>query len=359
MAKLKKAYFEGRVENAFLRPKGNAFQDRFNELMGPAHRGDYMACRPRGNRDLEEEADDRTRKLSEISNENSIDLAAISDLETAVPSETPPELFDLSSVYAEAGIALPGLVKRQYEDVQGFHESVIHNRRDYLTAELLEAKARIESREQTKAGLDERRSAIMGIQKSHGALDQFMRLQAEVGKLQSEVEALRRRFELAEKLEGVKSGLEIERNRLLQRLRRDFTEQKERLSEAILAYEETSKRLYEDAGSMFVDDTSNGPNFRFEIHGSRSKGINNMQIFCFDMMLMRLCAKKKTGPCFLIHDSHLFDGVDGRQVTRALRIGAETASELGFQYIVTMNEDDAFKDKEEGFDLIRCKRLGI
>jgi uncharacterized protein YydD (DUF2326 family) len=53
----------------------------------------------------------------------------------------------------------------------------------------------------------------------------------------------------------------------------------------------------------------------------------------------------------LIHDSHLFDGVDGRQVIRALRVGAKTAEELGFQYIVTINQDDAFKETEEGFDL--------
>lgn len=43
--------------------------------------------------------------------------------------------------------------------------------------------------------------------------------------------------------------------------------------------------------------------------------------------------------------------VDGRQVISALKIGAETAEELGFQYIVTMNEDDAFKENIEGFDL--------
>jgi len=52
-----------------------------------------------------------------------------------------------------------------------------------------------------------------------------------------------------------------------------------------------------------------------------------------------------------MHNRHLFDGVDGRRVTRSLYIGAETAKELRFQYIVTMNEDDAFKEKEEGFDL--------
>ncbi|MCI5146922.1 MAG: DUF2326 domain-containing protein, partial [Candidatus Electrothrix sp. AR3] len=67
--------------------------------------------------------------------------------------------------------------------------------------------------------------------------------------------------------------------------------------------------------------------------------------------LMRLCAKRGIGPGFLVHDSHLFDGVDGRQVASALKVGAETAEELGFQYIVTMDEDDAFKEIMEGFDV--------
>lgn len=302
-------------------------------------------------REMEVEADELTRRLGELANANTIDLGAIRDLETALESETPPVLNDLESVYEEVGIALPDLVKKRYVDVRGFHESVVRNRRNYLTGELEASRTRIEARNHEKVRLDERRSEIMGMLKSYGALDHFTRLQSEVGRLESKVEALRQRFESAEKLEGTKSELEIERNRLLQRLRRDFTEQKEKLSDAILAYEQTSKRLYEDAGSMLVDETSNGPAFRFEIHGSRSEGIKNMQIFCFDMMLMRLCAQRGIGPGFLIHDSHLFDGVDGRQIISALRAGAETAEELGFQYIITMNEDDAFKETEEGFDL--------
>ena len=301
--------------------------------------------------ELEAEADELTRKLSELANDNTIDLAVIRDLEAALVSETAPEITDLDSVYEEVGITLPDLAKKRYEDVRLFHESVVRNRKDYLTGELEAARSRIESRDQEKVRSDERRAQIMGMLKSYGALDHFAKLQGEVGRFESEVESLRQRFETAENLEGTKSELEIERNRLLLRLRRDFAEQKERLSDAILAYEQISRQLYEDAGSMLVDETSNGPTFSFPIQGSRSKGIKNMQIFCFDMMLMRLCAKRGVGPGFLIHDSHMFDGVDGRQVIRALWVGAETAEELGFQYIVTMNEDDAFKEKEEGFDL--------
>jgi uncharacterized protein YydD (DUF2326 family) len=169
--------------------------------------------------------------------------------------------------------------------------------------------------------------------------------------MKAEVESLQRRFDSAEQLEGTKTELEIERNRLVLRLRRDFVEQKKLLAEAILAFEEISKRLYESAGSMTVDKTMNGPVFQFPMQGSRSKGITNMQIFCFDLMLMQLCAKRGIGPGFLAHDSHLFDGVDGRQLIRSLKVGAETAEKFGFQYIVTMNEDDAYKETEAGFDL--------
>ena len=302
-------------------------------------------------RELEVESAKLTRELNDLANANTIDFSVIRDLEGALTSEIPPDLEDLQTIYQEAGVALPGLVKRRYEDVRSFHESVVRNRKDYLSSELEAAKLRIEIRDGKKAQLDQRRAEIMGILKSHGALDQFLKLQGELGRLESEVETLRQRFAAAEQLEGTKNELEIERNRLTIRLRRDFAEQKERLSEAIVAFEETSQRLYESAGSMTVDDTANGPIFKFPMQGERSKGIKNMQIFCFDMMLMRLCAKREIGPGFLVHDSHLFDGVDGRQVISALRVGAEISDELGFQYIVTMNEDDAFKETIAGFDL--------
>jgi uncharacterized protein YydD (DUF2326 family) len=302
-------------------------------------------------KDMEAEASKLTRELNDLVNANTIDLSSVRDIELALGTEQAPSLTDLNAIYQEAGIVLPGLVQKRYEDVRSFHESVVRNRRDYLASELEAANSRIESRNQQKARVDERRAEIMGILKSHGALDQFMQLQGEVGRLESDVESLRQRYEAAETLEGRKNELEIERNRLTLRLRRDFAEQRERLSEAILAFEATSKRLYESAGSMLIEETSNGPSLTFPMQGSRSKGIKNMQIYCFDMMLMRLCAKRGCGPGFLVHDSHLFDGVDGRQIISALKLGAEIAKEIGFQYIVTMNEDDAFKEKEDGFDL--------
>ncbi len=302
-------------------------------------------------RELEQESNDLTRRLNALADENMLDLSSIADLEAALASEVPPAMADLSAVYREAGIVLPELVTRRYEEVASFHESVLRNRKDYLDGELRAARLRIEARKTEQTTLDRRRGELMGILQSHGALDQFSRLQGELGRLEAEVEALRRRFEAAEQLEGSKNRLEIERGNLMLRLRRDFTEQRARLDEAILTFEAISQRLYESAGSMTIDVGENGPVFAFPMQGKRSKGIQNMQIFCFDMMLMQLCAKRGIGPGFLVHDSHLFDGVDGRQVISALHLGAELAQKVGFQYIVTMNEDDAFKETLTGFDL--------
>jgi len=303
-------------------------------------------------RELEEEASQLTRDLNALTNQNTLDLATISDIQSALAAEVPPALSDLEQVYRSAGVELPqGLIKQRYDDVRAFHESVVRNRQSYLQSELTAAQTRIAARERDKAHCDNRRAEIMNILQSHGALEQFQHLQAESSKQAALVESLRQRFEAAETLEGSKTELDIERSQLMLRLRRDFSEQSSRLVDAISAFEETSSQLYESAGSMLIEETQNGPQLKFPMQGSRSKGIKNMQIFCFDMMLMRLCHQRGRGPGFLVHDSHLFDGVDGRQVIRALRVGAQTAYELGFQYFVTMNEDDAFKEREVGFDL--------
>ena len=187
---------------------------------------------------------------------------------------------------------------------------------------------------------DERRSQIMRILQAGGALEHYTRLQEELSRSQAEVEALRRNLELAEEVENRKTTAAIERKQLYQRLQQDHHEQRETITEAILTFEELSSALYEKAGHLTISATENGPKFDVSIEASRSLGINNMQIFCFDMMITILSQRRGRGPGFLIHDSHLFDGVDERQIAKALQLGAEKAEQYGFQYIVTMNSDD-------------------
>ena len=302
-------------------------------------------------RSLEKEASQLTRNLGVLADENTIDRQLLDELQQSLNHEVNSSVNNLERLYEEAGVVLPEAVMRRFEDVRLFHESIIENRRSYLGNELEQAKRQIRTREEQTARINERLAQIMAILQSHGALDQFAKLQSELAKREAETESIRQQFATAEQLEGLKSELEVERRQLELRLRQDYREQEGILRHAILAFEEISGALYEKAGSLTIDASLNGPQFDVTIHGQKSKGISNMQIFCFDMMLMRLWAERGMGPGFLVHDSHIFDGVDERQVAKALQIGERTARDLNFQYIVTMNSDAVPHDFSDDFDL--------
>jgi uncharacterized protein YydD (DUF2326 family) len=290
-------------------------------------------------REYEQRASQLTRRLTELSDANSLDVELVDELERAIAEEKPPEIADLDRAYQEAGVALPGVALKRFEEVRKFHESVIANRKTYLSGELEAARQRIAGRDREGRALDADRRRVLDVLKSHGALDQFAKLQGEYGRKVADLELLRKRFSAAEKIEEGLAKLKIRRQELLLRLKQDYSEQSAALSKAIVTFEEISAQLYQKAAKFTPTETTNGPQFDITVEGERSPGIRNMQIFCFDMMLTEVITDRHLGPGFLMHDSHLFDPVDARQVGTALKLGAALAASKGFQYIVTLNSD--------------------
>jgi len=303
--------------------------------------------------ELELEASKLNQKIARLSNENIIDQGLISSMKESLKQELPPAIDDLNRVYSEAGLMFSDSIIRHFEDLRKFHESVLENRKSYLSSEIEKAGRRINERDRLKQAFSEKWTKIMSILRAHGALDQYSKMQSMLSKLEAETEVLRQKFLAAEQFEGKKAELDIERSNLLVRLMQDYQERKTILSDAINSFQEISTSLYEDdkAGKLTISESRNGPQFQVIIQGQKSKGINNMQIFCFDMMLIKICTERGISPGFLIHDSHIFDGVDERQVAKALDIGANLSKDLGFQYIVTMNSDDIPKELPNDFNL--------
>ncbi|WP_298725746.1 ABC-three component system protein [uncultured Ferrovibrio sp.] len=303
-------------------------------------------------KELEREANEITRQIDALNVENLMDGDLLQQLRASLSEEDAPALGDVTKLYAEAGVLLPDVVRRRFDEVERFHLTVIENRRAHLSAEIASAEARMSQRDQRATELDHRRRQIMTVLRSGGALEHYTSLREEAGRAEAEVESLRQRLDTAERIESTKAELDIERANLTKALRDDIHEREAIIREAILAFESLSESLYEKAGNLTISETGNGPQFEVHIEGQRSKGITNMQIFCFDLMLTELSIKQGRGPGFLIHDSHLFDGVDERQVAKALQLGAERAKAAGFQYIVTMNSDALPKEGfQRGFDI--------
>lgn len=289
---------------------------------------------------LSRQAASAKSKMQEIGREAVSLNETLEHLKGSLEFERPPGRSNLQRLYTAAGIELPGVALRRFEEVEKFYESVIKNRRTHLQKEISDIQELLAEGQQKLTELDNERSSILKMLEGHGALDDFVQLQRELSKFEAAAATLRERFKAAEVLEGEATQLDIDRNNLKRRLQEDHQNREGVLNEAIRLIANVISELYEDRqGRFVVEATNNGPEFRISIEGDRGGGISNMEIFCFDIALMMIVSKRLGGPGFLLHDSHLFDGVDERQISRALMLGGKATSNNGLQYIVTMNSD--------------------
>jgi uncharacterized protein YydD (DUF2326 family) len=261
-------------------------------------------------------------------------------LEATFNDERPPASTDVDRLYRSVGIELPSVAVRRFEEVKAFHQSVIANRRTRLEEQIVEVRQELAAAETMSEALDTERSEILRFLDGSGALEDFTALQERLATLAVEAAALRERFSAAEILEGSKTELESDRINLKRRLQEDHHARQSQLDKAILFIGAAISDLYGDrTGEFVVAAKDGGPVFEITIQGDRGGGISQIEIFCLDLALMSLTAEANRGPRFLIHDSHLFDGVDERQVSKALQLGKATADRIGGQYLVTMNSD--------------------
>ena len=290
-------------------------------------------------KESEEEATEITIQIDELNEKNLLDNQLIHGLEESLSMERVDKVDDIPKVYNEVNFLFPEIIKRRIDEVQRFQVAVVQNRQSHLQDEITSAKKRVNERDQKIEKLDGRRKELMEILKSGGALEQFTGLQEEAGRLEAERKQLSEQLELVREIKTRQLDIEINRNNLTKELSDELIERKEMIDEMVLMFLSLSGKMYNKPGNFNIVDKPTGPHFEVKIAGERSKGISNMQIFCFDQMMMEFNSKRNFGPSFLIHDSHLFDGVDERQVAKAIQIGASQAEKHGFQYIVTLNSD--------------------
>ncbi len=303
-------------------------------------------------KELESEANAITAEIDEINGDNLMDARSLKDLEASLSDDETPGSAEIEKLFSEANVLLPDRVWRRVEEVERFHRAITENRRAHMADEIASKRERMAARSERVAGLDTRRGQIMAILEAGGALEHYTALRGESARAEAEAEALRQRMEAATRLEKSKSGIAREREELFNALRNDIDERWDIVREAILAIESLSESLCEKVGGLTVYPTMKGIEFEFKSHGRPVGGAPGMRIFCFDLMLAEITARRGRGPGFLIHDGRLFDGVGGRHVARALQLGAERAEAVGFQYIVIMNPDALPRDGfGRGFDV--------
>lgn len=292
------------------------------------------------------DADKLTASIQRLNDEGLALQRRTRELEAALQDEIDPAedsalTAKLTRVYNELGVALPELVKRRFDEVSEFHHSVVRNRHIFLQQELETATTRLKFVDTERQRRDTKRSEILSLLSETIALETFLTVQRDLARLESEVADLERRVEAATSISQINDRVKLKTAELVASVRTELHERSSSLDESIAVFDELGSEIYTDReANLLVAPTDKGTlKVTPRVSGDASTGVRSVETFMFDMTCMIAAIKNNRAPRVLIHDSHLFDAIDGRQIASCLNVGARLAERHGFQYIVALNSD--------------------
>lgn len=302
---------------------------------------------------IEEDANRITKAIHENVNQNIDEKRLLEHYESSIKEEVDAKPEQVTKVYREAGLVFAEKVSKKIDEVMEFHKKIVVNRKDFLHSEIERIKQNVVQREQEIQNFTSKRAELMLTLRTHGALQEYIQLQTNHQTAVAQLKDTSLRLENLKKFEQGRSAVTVEQELLQQKAKNDLNERSIQKEAAILTFNSFSEALYKAPGSLSINVTKTGYKFNVDIQRSGSHGIGNMKIFCYDLMLAKLWAKKIKTPILLIHDSIIFADVDERQKALALQIAEAESRKEGFQYICTMNSDTVPRgdfDKDFDFD---------
>jgi uncharacterized protein YydD (DUF2326 family) len=257
------------------------------------------------------------------------------------PDEQQPDRSYLVGVYEQVGLAMPDAVLRTFDEVRSFHQSVARNRREHINNELSDAKEELGALRVRAADLDHDRAQLMVLLEASGALETFSELQADIALQEGRREALVARRESATSLRRADKHIKSKEAELEEFARMDLIDRDQQVSEIRDLFTRYAFEIYgaDRPATLGIEATSTGYRLIPTLGGERSAGVASMALFCFDFTVAVTAHRSGRGPDFLVHDSHLFDSVEERQVARALTLAQDICQREGMQYVVTLNSD--------------------
>lgn len=298
---------------------------------------------------IQKEANELTKQIHVKLDEKALNEELMKMYQKTLTDEKNTDDNFITTIYEEAGFIFSNITIRRLDEVNAFHDAIISNRRSYLSTEIASLELSVKAFDNDIKILDSKRAELLNILKTHGALDEYTKLQVRLTEKISMLNRVKQSIENANLLATKKTELEIEKKTLLLESRRDYDESLLYINEAIALFNRFSESLYSSSGILAIDIKDSGYIFDVEIERSGSGGIEKMKIFCYDLVLAVLRTKRNMGIKLLIHDSAIFDGVDERQIAKALQLAYDVSMEYGFQYICSLNSDAipySFMDNE-------------
>jgi uncharacterized protein YydD (DUF2326 family) len=311
--------------------------------------------------EVQDSADVLQSGIRKLNIENAGDQSMHTFYQESLREEQTVDNSKVTRVYSEAGVTLPELVVKRLDDVQAFHRQVIANRRNFLQADIARLSRTVTERNERIQALTGERASLLSVLETHGALAEHSELQRLHNQDQTQLQRVLQRIDTLKQVEQGKASLLIEQQQLQLLTASDYEERRPVRERAIAFFNAFSEELYQRPGRLVIDVAPKG-GFRFgvDIERKDSHGVEQMKVFCYDLVFTELWAERPVHPGFLMHDSTLFADVDERQKAQALELAARESAAKGFQYICCLNSDTLpASDFSEHFNIEQFVRLRL
>lgn len=308
-------------------------------------------------RETEDELKEISKYLKDIRNQITLRTNKIKNIDKTLAITPDIKYIDILSLYEEADIYFPEVLKERLEALECFNNSLLKTRSQRLLQERSNMEREISSLEKklkAKQEIQETKNRYIG---THGALDEYVSLNNKITDLKIKLEKLIASEQL---ISDIKKNIIISKKELLSIVQKtmDYLEKVKDLRELNnITFRNMSQEFYDDkVGGLNVSANPNPENqIAFEISASisddSSDGVGEVKIFCFDLTLLKLKHNHNIG--FIFHDSRLFGNMDPRQQATCLKVAYKETKNSGLQYIATVNQDVIEKIKKE----MRNKKL--
>ncbi|MCH5198143.1 MAG: DUF2326 domain-containing protein [Oscillospiraceae bacterium] len=309
--------------------------------------------------EIEREANEISFSKKKLENDIAVIENNIKNINSALNIQADLSVARVVQMYESATIEISDLLKKTLNEVEEFHQNLIHSRNTRLKSELKRNEDELRKKAEILESLGKKMDQLLTYLNTHGALEEYSALNQQLTDYQLRLNHIQ---EYQNMLKAFQNKLkEIKNQFILEDKSTDtYLEEAEPSLKALRQkYYEMTKLFYPKKKSGLLIENNTGENqIRFNVEAriedDSSDGVNEVKIFCFDMLLL---LQKMSNFEFLIHDSRLLANMDPRQRTTLYRVAYDICKDFGFQYITTINEDalnsvQAVMDQEEYHEII-------
>ncbi len=299
--------------------------------------------------EIKKEADEISSQIKLIESQMVILNNSIENINKSLKRNPDISKEKIIEFYNKSRADLSEKIVKRLEDVERFHSSILKNREIRLLKEKTEFLKEIGKKETHRKGLSIKISEVMKYLDSHGALEDYNKMNLRLADLKNSLEKLMTYNSILEEYKKKAEEWSIKMKQQNITAGDYLKEFKKIMEKDILMFRSFSNEFYHDkpAGIEILNNTGENQsrfNINARIEADASDGINEVKIFCFDLTLLKAHHNHKVN--FLFHDSRLFSDIEPRQKSTLFKIAYNESLNNSLQYIATVNSDQIEPTKQ-------------